>query len=564
MNEEGKQQLNEIFDEMAQSSSLKEFQEKVKQLRELLTAQPGLNKTEINRALEAVSGSSFDQLFKLDKFKGANTEALEQVREVLRDVFGSFEEFKDPEALNAQVESLLSSFSSGSVEGINAVTEAIRLYIETTSKLKGNEAAEAMEKTEEAITSRQAEVDKLNSTNKQANGYVSAGKQEISKLQSVIDEQQKTIDELQKQVDTLAEQVRSGVAGAGAAAEESGSAGLEENAKAAEEISKELDEANEKKELLGSVENIIRNWFSVYAAIRMIGQAFNEIKSTLKDLDKTITEIAIVTNMTQSELWGQMSTYTSMAREYAASISGVYQVSQLYYQQGLQTADVMALTEQTLKMARISGLDYAKATDYMTNAVRSFKMEMTDAQRVVDVYSALAASAATNVEELAVAMSKTASSAEAVGSSFENTSAMMAVMIEATRESSQNIGSALKSIISRYGELKTNPAALVDSEGEELSLNKVDTALQSVGISIHDAQGQFRDFDDVIMDLAKSWDKIDVNTQRYIATIMAGNRQQSRFLRQIVLKQNRSKFRLVYSHYILVLDLNSCIRASQI
>jgi len=45
--------------------------------------------------------------------------------------------------------------------------------------------------------------------------------------------------------------------------------------------------------------------------------------------------------------------------------------------------------------------------------------------------------------------------------------------------------------------------------------------LQSVGISIHDAQGQFRDFDDVIMDLAKSWDTIDKNTQRYIATVMA-------------------------------------------
>jgi hypothetical protein len=30
-------------------------------------------------------------------------------------------------------------------------------------------------------------------------------------------------------------------------------------------------------------------------------------------------------------------------------------------------------------MARISGLDYAEATDYMTNAVRSFKMEMTEA-----------------------------------------------------------------------------------------------------------------------------------------------------------------------------------------
>ena len=181
----------------------------------------------------------------------------------------------------------------------------------------------------------------------------------------------------------------------------------------------------------------------------------------------------------------------------------------------------MKLTEQTLKMARISGLDYAESTDYMTNALRSFKMEMQDAQRIVDVYSAVAASSATDVEQLAEAMSKTASSAEAVGSSFENTTAMMAVMIEATRQAPENIGSALKSIISRYGQLKVNPNTLVDSEGQELSLNKVDTALQSVGISIHDAQGQFRDFDDVIMDLAKSWDTIDKNTQRYIATVMA-------------------------------------------
>jgi hypothetical protein len=53
---------------------------------------------------------------------------------------------------------------------------------------------------------------------------------------------------------------------------------------------------------------------------------------------------------------------------------------------------------------------------------------------------------------------------------------MMAVMIEATRESPENIGSAMKSIISRYGELKENKTG-IDEEGEEYSLNKVDTAL---------------------------------------------------------------------------------------
>ena len=38
-------------------------------------------------------------------------------------------------------------------------------------------------------------------------------------------------------------------------------------------------------------------------------------------------------------------------------------------------------------------------------------------------------------------MSKTASSAASVGMSFENTTAMIATMVEATRESATNIGS---------------------------------------------------------------------------------------------------------------------------
>ena len=290
-----------------------------------------------------------------------------------------------------------------------------------------------------------------------------------------------------------------------------------------------LENVQQRQQMVGKVEGIAQRWFSVYAAVRMVGKAFRSMKENITQLDSTITNIAIVTDKSQSDLWGQMPEYTAMARKYGASLQGVYEVSQLYYQQGLEQNDVMALTEQTLKMARISGLDYAQATDYMTNAIRSFKIDMQDAQRVVDVYSALAATSASSTAELATAMSKTASSAAAVGSSFESTSAMMAVMIETTRESPENIGSALKSIISRYGELKENKTG-IDEEGEEYSLNKVDTALQSVGISIHDAQGEFRDFDDVIMELADSWDTIDTNTQRYIATVMAGNRQQSRFL----------------------------------
>ena len=74
------------------------------------------------------------------------------------------------------------------------------------------------------------------------------------------------------------------------------------------------------------------------------------------------------------------------------------------------------------------------------------------------------------------------------------------------------------------GELKTDPTTLVDSEGEALSLNNVDKALQSVGITLQNAQGEFRDFDDVILELAEHWNELSTNEQRYVATTMAGNR----------------------------------------
>ena len=277
-----------------------------------------------------------------------------------------------------------------------------------------------------------------------------------------------------------------------------------------------------------AIDNMARRWIGTYAIVNKVRQAIRQAWNDIKGLDKAMTDIAVVTEMSVDELWGKIDQYMDIAQQYGVTTQGVYEVSQIYYQQGLGTAEVMAATTETLKMARIAGMDYKEAADAMTVAIRAFKMEMTDAAHVTDVYSKVAAITASDSNELATAMSKTASSAENVGSNFENTTAMLAVMIETTRESAQNLGSALKSIISRYGEMKVG--LTVDSEGEEIDYNKVDTALKSVGISIKDAQGQFRDFDDVIFELSEKWDTLDKNTQRYIATIMAGNRQQSRFI----------------------------------
>ena len=272
------------------------------------------------------------------------------------------------------------------------------------------------------------------------------------------------------------------------------------------------------------------NFMGFNQVLNLTKNAIRNAINHIKELDSVMNKISIVTDMSTADLWNQVDAYSAMAQRYGTSIKGAYEVSQIYYQQGLETKDVLTLTNETLKLAKISGLDYAQTTDYMTTALRGFKMEMSDAATVVDVYSNLAAHTAVSQEELAVAMSKTASSLQNVGTTFEEASAMISTMVAVTRESATNIGSAMKSIASRYGELTKDPTKLVDEEGEALAFNKVDAALQSVGISMKTVDGQFREFTDVIVELGEKWDQLESTQQRYIATQFAGNRQQSRFL----------------------------------
>ena len=306
--------------------------------------------------------------------------------------------------------------------------------------------------------------------------------------------------------------------------------GLKNVGDSADEASTRFQKFDSVVSKLSGISNFINRYIGAYAIMRKVVTAIRNAFTNIKELDQTITNIAVVTNMSQEDLWGKIGEYTEKAQQYGVATKDVYTVSQLFYQQGLQTNQVMSLTTETLKMAKIAGMEYGDAANAMTVAIRAFNIEMSQAQQVTDTYSALAAKFAVSSAEIANAMEKTASSAANVGMSVQSTSAFMSVMIQTTRESAQNIGSALKSIISRYGEMKASPQSLINVDGEEVAFNKVDTALQSIGISIKDASGQFRDFDDVIMELAGKWNTLDNNTQRYIATIMAGNRQQSRFI----------------------------------
>ncbi len=267
-------------------------------------------------------------------------------------------------------------------------------------------------------------------------------------------------------------------------------------------------------------------------AASLFQKAATSAWQSIKELDAQMTEMAVVTDQNIGGYWDQLPEYTARANKLGVAIKQVYEAATLYYQQGLKTEEVVAVSNSTLKMARIANLSAADATDKMTAALRGFNMEVneTNAERIADVYSELAAITASDVEEISTAMTKTASIASNAGMQFETTAAFLSQIIETTRESAETAGTALKTVIARFQELKKDPSEIGEVDGEIVDANKIEAALRAVGVALRDSSGQFRELDEVFLELSKKWDTLDVNTQRYIATIAAGSRQQSRFI----------------------------------
>jgi TP901 family phage tail tape measure protein len=204
-----------------------------------------------------------------------------------------------------------------------------------------------------------------------------------------------------------------------------------------------------------------------------------------------MTEMAVVTDLTVGDYWDQLPEYSKQASALGVSINSAYKAATLYYQQGLKSNEVTKISAETLKMARIAGMDTADATDKMTAALRGFNMELneTSAQRISDVYSELAAITAADTKEIANAMTKTASIASSAGMEFETTAAFLSQIIETTRESAETAGTAMKTVIARFQELKKAPDEIGEVDGEIVDANAIETALRSVGVSLRDTSG---------------------------------------------------------------------------
>lgn len=242
--------------------------------------------------------------------------------------------------------------------------------------------------------------------------------------------------------------------------------------------------------------------------------------------DDTLTRTQMVTGMTRDEVMNLTSAYAELADELSSTISAVAEAQLVFYQQGLSTEDSLAMTEASIAISKTGGIEAGEAADRLTAAVNGYQLAASDAMDIADKMSALDAAAASSVDELTVAMQKSASQARMAGLDLDYYMAYLSTMQEVTREAPENIGTAMKSITSRIQEI--TDIGKVEEDGTTFS--NVAEALNSIGIAALDTQGQLRPLQEILNELGPMWATLDRNHQAYIATVLAGNRQQSRFI----------------------------------
>lgn len=521
------EQLKKVADKGIKIKALDDEIKKVEQAVQKLTSQFDKLNSE-NRSLSASKGINTKQIneykIQIEEARKAQAQLLESGEKEGGAKYQDLErKVKNANAAIAQLERTNRSYDI-TIQKNKATMNGLKTEISSTNA---------------SVTDMKNELTKLQDEAKVPEGLAQL-RQQLAELKNInIDEIPTDLEEIKEVIDNLnseelekikqhLEDIPPNLEEASQAANKCGNSfdAMKNSAQGLDQTAREIE----------NLHNQVLQFFSIGNAVQLFKRAVKSAFDTVKKLDATMTETAVVTDFTIGDMWKQLPTYAVEANKLGAAINDLYGSTTLYYQQGLRTKAAMALGIETTKMARIANIEAADATNLMTAALRGFNMELneTSAQKVNDIYSELAAITAADTQEIGVAMSKTASIASSANMELETTAALLSQIIETTREAPETAGTAMKTIIARFSEVKelVNQGQLTgeDTEGEIIDVNKIQGALRSVGISMNEFFKGTEGLDDVLLKLASKWDTLDFTTQRYIATTAAGSRQQSRFI----------------------------------
>lgn len=277
---------------------------------------------------------------------------------------------------------------------------------------------------------------------------------------------------------------------------------------------------------------------SVYLLHRALSE-FNHLAERMItnaiDLNSQLTNLRMVTGENYDQASRLVDSYNSLARELGATTKQAINSSEEWLRQGKSVEETMELTTDSIVLSKVGKMEDEEATRILTSAMKGYNLAVKDVISTVDKYTSVDMVAAASTRDLGVAISKTAASANNAGVSFDKLIGYVAVVKETTQENAEVIGTFFNSLFARLQNIKIGK--FIDDETGE-SLNDVEKILKEFGIALRDTNGEFRNMENVLDEIAAKWDYFTDTERSAIAVTAAGTRQRNRFL---ALMQNYGK-----------------------
>lgn len=277
-------------------------------------------------------------------------------------------------------------------------------------------------------------------------------------------------------------------------------------------------------EFLGTLKNTAR-WQISSSILHGFMGSLQQAMGYAKNLNENLTNIQIVTNASNEAMAKFANTANKAAKELSTTTNKYAEASLIYFQQGLNAAEVEKRAAATIKLAQVSGESAEEASSQMTAIWNNFYDGSKSLEYYADVLTALGAATASSTEEISTGLQKFASIGETVGLSYEYAASALATITATSRESADTVGNALKTLFSRIEGLK-----LGNTLEDGTDLNKYSAALAKVGVNIKDTNGELRDMDNILDDLGERWTQLSRDQQVALAETVAGVRQYSHFM----------------------------------
>lgn len=282
--------------------------------------------------------------------------------------------------------------------------------------------------------------------------------------------------------------------------------------------------SNRMKEFAVTMKNTIK-WQLSSSMLHGFMGAIQSAYGYAQDLNKSLTDIRIVTGYNTDQMAAFAEQANKAAKALNTTTTDYTNASLIYFQQGLDDASVQERTDVTVKMANAAGQSAEIVSDQLTAVWNNFYDGSKSLEYYADVMTALGAATATSTDEIAQGLSKFAAVADTVGLSYEFATAALATITSNTRESADVVGNALKTLFARIQGLQ-----LGETLDDGTDLNKYSQALDKVGISIYDYNGELKAMDDILTEMAAKWETLNSTQQVALAQTVAGVRQYTQLI----------------------------------